>query len=153
MALLSYGFRGFSTVDLDAPSVPGVRVWKGAAAAVAVQPAGAVRLTLRAEERDSLTFMALARTPLVAPVYKGQVVGDLVYSAGTEEVGRIPLLAAEDVAGAGPLRWAWDSIRLGLSAFGQEGASVLQAALASLRPTSVVSARGTGGGGPDPKVP
>ena len=140
VALLSYGFRGFATVDVDAPVLPAVRVWKGAASTVAVQPADPVRLTLRQDERENLTFMALARTPLIAPVYKGQEVGDLVYSAGTEEVGRIPLLAAEDVPGAGPLRWAWDSILLGFTALGQDGAAALQAAIASLRPTTVVSA-------------
>jgi len=143
VTLLSWGFRGFATVDLDTPSLPAVRVWKGAASAVPVQPADPVRLTLRQDERDNLTFMALARSPLIAPVYKGQEVGDLVYSAGTEEVGRIPLLAAEDVQGAGPLRWAWDSLLLGFSALAQDGAAALQSAMASLRPTTVVSA-GTG---------
>jgi D-alanyl-D-alanine carboxypeptidase (penicillin-binding protein 5/6) len=140
VTLLSWGFRGFATVDLDAPSLPAVRVWKGAASAVAVQPANPVRLTLRRDERDDLTLMALARTPLVAPVYKGQAVGDLVYSAGSEDVGRIPLLAAEDVSPAGPLRWAWDSLLLGFAAVGQDGASALQSALAALHPGAVVSA-------------
>ncbi len=149
VTLLSWGFRGFATVDLDTPSLPAVRVWKGAAAAVPVQPADPVRLTLRPDERDNLTVMALARTPLIAPVYKGQEVGDLVYSAGTEEVGRIPLLASEDVQGAGPLRWALDSLLLGFSALGQNAADALQAAVASLRPTTVVSA----GTGTDKKVP
>jgi len=149
VTLLSWGFRGFATVDLDTPSLPAVRVWKGSAAAVPVQPADPVRLTLRPDERDNLTFMALARVPLVAPVYEGQEVGDLVYSAGAEEVGRIPLLASEDVQAAGPLRWAWDSLLLGFSALGQNGSDALQSVLASLRPTTVVSA----GTGKDKKVP
>jgi D-alanyl-D-alanine carboxypeptidase (penicillin-binding protein 5/6) len=149
VTLLSWGFRGFATVDLDTPSLPAVRVWKGAAPAVPVQPADPVRLTLRQDERETLTFMALARTPLIAPVYKGQEVGDLVYAAGTEEVGRIPLLAAEDVPAAGPLRWAWDSLLLGLTTLGQDGTAALQSALASLRPTTMVSA----GTGTDKRVP
>jgi serine-type D-Ala-D-Ala carboxypeptidase (penicillin-binding protein 5/6) len=140
MTLLSWGFRGFSTVDLDTPSLPAVRVWKGAAPAVEVRPADPVRLTLSQDEMDNLTFMALARTPLVAPVYKGQAVGDLVYAAGSEEVGRIPLLAAEDVPGAGPLRWTWDSLLLGLTSLAQDGSAALQAALATLHPAAVVSA-------------
>ncbi len=140
VTLLSWGFRAFATVDLETPSLPAVRVWKGESAAVPVQPADPVRLTLSKDERDNLTFMALARTPLIAPVYKGQVVGDLVYSAGTEEVGRFPLLAAEDVPGAGPLRWAWDSLLLGLTAAGQDGVAMLQSVMASLHPAAVVSA-------------
>lgn len=149
VTLLSWGFRGFATVNLDTPSLPAVRVWKGAARAVAVQPSDPVRLTLSQEERDNLTFMALARSPLVAPVYKGQAVGDLVYAAGAEEVGRIPLLAAEDVPAAGPFRWTWDSLLLGLTSIAQDGAAALQSALAALHPGAVVSAGTT----EDRKVP
>jgi len=133
MTLLRYGFRNFTTVDLDAPVLPAARVWKGGAAGIAVQPAGPVRLTARPEEMEKLTYSVLARTPLIAPVYKGQQVGDLVYSAGTEEVGRIPLLAAADVEAAGPLRWALDSVLLGLSA-------MADAAIDMLHPTAIVSA-------------
>jgi len=153
VTLLSWGFRGFSTVALDAPSLPAVRVWKGSAGGVAVQPAGPVRLTLRQDERDDLTFMVLARTPLVAPVYKGQQVGDLVYLAGTEEVGRIPLLADKDVAGAGPVRWAWDSLLLGVTTVAQDGAAVLQSALAALHPAAVVSSSAGTGAAEDRKTP
>jgi hypothetical protein len=84
--------------------------------------------------------MVLARTPLIAPVYKGQQVGDLVYSAGTEEVGRIPLLAASDVEAAGILRWAWDSIVLGLSAMWEDSSAAARAALDTLHSTTIVSA-------------
>jgi len=153
VSLLSWGFRGFATVDLDAPALPPVRVWKGAAGSVGVQPEDAVHLTLRQEERDDLTFMVMSRMPLVAPVYKGQVVGDLVYSAGTEEVGRIPLLAAEDVPRAGPVRWAWDSLLLGLTALGQDGVSALQTTLAALRPGAVASARTPGAPAGEKKTP
>jgi len=153
VSLLSWGFRGFATVDLDAPALPPVRVWKGAAGSVGVQPEDAVHLTLRQEERDDLTFMVMSRMPLVAPVYKGQVVGDLVYSAGTEEVGRIPLLAAEDVPRAGPVRWAWDSLLLGLTALGQDGVSALQTTLAALRPGAVASASTPGAPAGEKKTP
>ena len=87
-----------------------------------------------------MTYTVLARTPLVAPVYKGQQVGDLVYSAGTEEVGRIALLAAADVESAGVLRRAWDGIVLGLSAFLEDTSAAARAALDSLHSTTRVSA-------------
>jgi D-alanyl-D-alanine carboxypeptidase (penicillin-binding protein 5/6) len=141
LTLLSYGFRSFTPIDLDVPTIPAVRVWKGAEPSVAVRAARPVQLTLRPDEIDALTYMVLARTPLVAPVYRGEKVGDLVYSAGAEEVRRIPLLAADDVPGAGPLRWAWDSILLGLSAFAQGTRDTAQAAWDSLQPTTVVAGR------------
>ncbi len=140
MTLLRYGFRSFTTVSLDAPVLPAARVWKGASAAIAVKPAGPVRLTARPEEMEKLTYSVLARTPLVAPVYKGQQVGDLVYSAGTEEVGRIPLLATADVESAGPLRWALDSVLLGLSAAAEDMSATAHAAIDMLHPTAIVSA-------------
>jgi hypothetical protein len=74
-------------------------------------------------------------------VYKGQLVGELVYSAGTDEVGRIPLLAAADVESAGPLRWALDSVLLGLSAMAEEVSGTAHAAFDILHPTAIVSAR------------
>ncbi len=137
--LLDYGFRSYSPVDLDLPDIPAVRVWKGSMASVEVQAGAPVHLTLRPEEMSSLTYMVLARSPLIAPVYQGQKVGDLVYSAGAEEVGRIPLFASADVPGAGPLRWTWDSIVLELTALVQGAHDAVQAAVNTLRPTTVVA--------------
>ena len=139
MALLTWGFRSFATVDLDTPRLPAVRVWKGEKGGVPVSLAEPVRLTVRPEELSKLTYTVLARTPLIAPVYKGQQVGDLVYAAGTEEVGRVALLAAADIDGAGILRWTWDSIILGLSAMIEETSTAARAALDSLRSTTIVS--------------
>lgn len=140
MALLTWGFRSFTTIDLDAPTLPAARVWKGELREIQVEPAGPVRLTARPEELAKLTYSVLARAPLIAPVYKGQQVGDLVYSAGTEEVGRIALLAAADVEGAGILRRAWDSIVLGLSAMVEDTSAAAHTALDTLHATTIVSA-------------
>ena len=141
MTLLTWGFRRFTTVDLDPPTLAAMRVWKGNVKEVPVALAGPVRLTVRSEELSRLTYTVLARTPLIAPVYKGQQVGDLVYSAGTEEVGRVALLAAVDVNSSGVLRWAWDSIVLGVTAALDDTSTAARAALDSLHPTTVVSAR------------
>jgi D-alanyl-D-alanine carboxypeptidase (penicillin-binding protein 5/6) len=141
MALITWGFRSFTTVDLAPPTLPAARVWKGEVKEVPVTLAEPVRLTARPDELSKLTYTVLARTPLIAPVYRGQQVGDLVYSAGTEEVGRVALLAAVDVNGAGVLRWAWDSIVLGLTAMIDDTAAAAHAALDTLHPTAIVSTR------------
>ncbi len=140
MTLLTWGFRNFTAVDLDAPALPAARVWKGEARDVPIEPAGPVRLMARPEELQKLTYMVLARTPLVAPVYKGQQVGELVYSAGTEEVGRIALLAAADVDRSGVLRRVWDGLVLGLSALLEDTSAVAHTALDTLQSTTRVSA-------------
>ncbi len=140
MTLLSWGFRNFTAVDLDAPTLPAARVWEGEAREIPVEPAGPIQLIARPEEEQKLTYMVLARSPLVAPVYKGQKVGDLVYSAGTEEVGRIALLAAADVETGNVLRRAWDGFVLGLSAILEDTSTAARAARDTLHSTTRVSA-------------
>lgn len=140
LALLSYGFQHYSTMTLDAPSLPPVRVWKGQEREIAMAPAAPVRLTARQEELSHLTYTVLALAPLVAPVLKGQKVGDLLYSAGDEEVQSVPLLAATDVEEAGPVRWTWDSISLGLFSLLEDASFTLRAALDTLHPSTIVSA-------------
>jgi serine-type D-Ala-D-Ala carboxypeptidase (penicillin-binding protein 5/6) len=147
LTLLRYGFGHFSTLALDTPTLPPVRVWKGEAREVAMAPSEPVSITVRPEERSRLTYMVTARMPVVAPVLKGQRVGDLIYSAGSEEVGRVPLLATADVERAGLLRRAWDGISLGLASFLENAVSAVRAVSRSARSGAVVS---TGGGGNPP---
>jgi D-alanyl-D-alanine carboxypeptidase (penicillin-binding protein 5/6) len=115
MALLSYGFRNFSTIDLEAPSLPPVRVWKGEARELSIAPSGSVRLTARPNELEKLAYTVVVSTHLLAPVVRGQKVGELVYSAGAEEIGRIPLVATTGVESGGLLRRVWDSLVLEFS--------------------------------------
>jgi D-alanyl-D-alanine carboxypeptidase (penicillin-binding protein 5/6) len=115
MALLSYGFRSFSTVTFEAPPLPSVRVWKGEERELAIAPLGSVRLTARSDELAALSCRVLIASPLVAPVLHGQRIGDLLYESRGEVVARIPLVAGADVRPAGLLRRVWDSVVLGIS--------------------------------------
>jgi serine-type D-Ala-D-Ala carboxypeptidase (penicillin-binding protein 5/6) len=112
MALFSWGFRSYSTVRLPSPPLDPVRVWKGERDSVAVQPEQPLAVTVSAAEKDRIVTSLVFPSPLVAPVTRGQRVGELVLSAGGAEVGRVPLAAADAVAGAGPLKKAWHSLRL-----------------------------------------
>jgi D-alanyl-D-alanine carboxypeptidase (penicillin-binding protein 5/6) len=140
LALLSYGFRTYSTLSLETPAIPPLRVWKGTMRKVTVVPAHPVQLTARPDELAALTYCVLSRSPLVAPVYKGQAVGELIYSAPTGEVVRIPLLAAAGVEGAGFVRRAWDTVVLGLSDVAENAVAVVHSALDTFHPAAVVSA-------------
>jgi D-alanyl-D-alanine carboxypeptidase (penicillin-binding protein 5/6) len=115
MALFAWGFRNFATVQLAAPRLDPLRVWKGSSSEVAVMPSRPVEVTARAEEVGRIVSTVVAPAAIVAPVAKGQKVGDLVLSADGTEVGRIPLLAAAEVSSGGPLKRAWDTLRLGLN--------------------------------------
>ncbi len=76
----------------------------------------------------------------MAPVYRGQAVGELVYSAPTGEVARIPLLSTADVEAAGFVRRAWDTVILGLSGALEDAVAMVHSALDTFHPTAVVSA-------------
>jgi len=132
LALLSYGFRNFSTVELDPPDLSPVRIWKGEERFLVIAPSRPIRLTARQSELDRLTCSVVLDAPIVAPVIHGQEIGELVYSAGTEEVGRIPLVAASDVAAAGVLRRAWDSVVLGFASVVGGAAATLGTAFTSV---------------------
>jgi serine-type D-Ala-D-Ala carboxypeptidase (penicillin-binding protein 5/6) len=143
LALLSYGFRTYATVAIEPPPLPPVRVWKGAAREVPVESASSVQLTVRRDERAQLAYSILLQTPLVAPILKGQKVGDILYTAGTEEVGRIPLRAVTDIPAGGLLRRALDGISLGLSSFAATAGNAFNTALDTIRPRAVASAPGS----------
>jgi D-alanyl-D-alanine carboxypeptidase (penicillin-binding protein 5/6) len=144
MGLLSYGFRNYATYTLDPPLLRPARVWSGMQGQVDISPARPVELTLRRDEREALTCTVLLRYPLVAPVAKGQKVGDIVYASGDEEVGRIPLLAAADVDAGGLLHRTWDSVTLSLTSLAEGATDMVRSALDTARPATVVSA-GTSG--------
>jgi serine-type D-Ala-D-Ala carboxypeptidase (penicillin-binding protein 5/6) len=137
LALLSYGFRNFSTVTLDAPFVSPVKIWKGEERSLVISPSGPVCLTARPAEMDKLTCSVVLNAPIVAPVIHGQVIGELVYSAGTEEIGRIPLVASSDVSSAGLLRRAWDSVVLGFSTVVGGAAATLGTAFSAPPPVAI----------------
>ncbi len=108
--LLTWGFASFETMEATVPELPPIRVWKGTAGAVAISPPRAPRLALRPSEAAALTVSVEAADSLVAPVSRGQKVGNLVYRAGGLEVGRFDLVASADVEEAGLLRKARDAI-------------------------------------------
>ncbi len=140
MTLLSYGFRNYSTLALDPPLLHPARVWEGEQTQVEVSPAKPVALTLRQDEREKLTCTVLLHDPLVAPIAKGQRVGDLVYAAGDEEIGRVSLVAGADVEVGGFLHRTWDRMTLSLASLVDGASGVARSALDALHPSTVVSA-------------
>ena len=115
MALFSWGFRTYATVHLAAPRLDPVRVWKGEQAEVGLVPERPIAVTASRAETENIISSVIAPASLVAPVAKGQRVGELVLSAGGAEIGRVPLVAAAEVPSAGPLKRAWDTVRMGLN--------------------------------------
>ncbi|MGO9410744.1 MAG: D-alanyl-D-alanine carboxypeptidase family protein [Spirochaetia bacterium] len=140
MNLLRYGFRSFRTQELDPPSLPAVRVWKGRERELAISPDGPIHVTATASEWEKLAYVVDVRSPIVAPVVQGQRIGSLIYMAGSNEIARIPLFATESVEPAGMVRQAWDATLLSLSSFLGGPAASLRATFDTLPPQALLSA-------------
>jgi D-alanyl-D-alanine carboxypeptidase (penicillin-binding protein 5/6) len=115
LALLSWGFRSFATVEAAVPALGSLRVWKGASDSVALAGPASPRVTVRPDEAASLEATVEVPPSLVAPVRRGQKVGELVYRAGGREVARFDLWAGADVEPAGLLKRVWDTVRMGIA--------------------------------------
>lgn len=114
-ALLNWGFQNFVTVKPQLPNVSQVRVWKGAANQVQLEPQRPVVLTVERGLETKLTPSVTQEESVTAPVKKGDKLGQVVYTADGKEVARIDLVAAADVEQGGFFKRLWDSIRLTVS--------------------------------------
>jgi D-alanyl-D-alanine carboxypeptidase (penicillin-binding protein 5/6) len=111
-SLLAWGFANFQTVKPQLPETKPVRVYKGAAADVALVAKGAGALTVKKGQEASLTTTVHQESSVIAPVAKGTKLGEVIFSADGQEVGRIDLVAANDVAQGGFFRRIWDGFVL-----------------------------------------
>ncbi|OHD70625.1 MAG: hypothetical protein A2177_05995 [Spirochaetes bacterium RBG_13_68_11] len=114
LALLSWGFRNFAVVEAAVPALGSLRVWKGELAEIPLAGPVAPRVAVRPMEAATLEAVVEALSSLVAPVRRGQKVGELFYRSGGREVARFDLTAAADVEPAGLLKRVWDSVRMGI---------------------------------------
>ena len=119
LRLLNYGYAAFETVRLykqgDVLARP--EVWKADRGAVPLGVARDVYVTVPTDALRGLGKVGLQShierpDPLLAPLRKGEVVGRLKISAGTEVVGDLPVVALESVDEAGPFGRAYDAVRL-----------------------------------------
>ena len=143
MNLISYGFRTYSSRELDPPRLPTVRVWKGRTRDLPIAPASPIRVTATASEWESLAYAVDVRVPVIAPVVQGQDIGMLVYLGDNEEIVRVPLVASKSVESAGFVRQAWDSALLGLSSILGGSLTSLRSTFATPPPQAVLSANAT----------
>ncbi len=110
--MLDYGYDNFTPVRPVLAEVPPSRVWKGRARTVALAPEQDPFVMVRRDQAADVRCRLRLEHTVVAPVKRGQVLGEYVVTVGSEEVGRIPLRAAQDVLAAGFVRSALDGIFL-----------------------------------------
>lgn len=113
--LLNWGFTAFDDVRLVEAGKPvaTVPVWKGKQAQVGIGSEKAVYVAVPKGEGDRLKTQVERTDPLVAPLAKGQRVGQLkVATASGTAIAAVPLTVLEPVPEAGLFGRAWDALRL-----------------------------------------
>ncbi|HEX4871034.1 MAG TPA: D-alanyl-D-alanine carboxypeptidase family protein [Nevskiaceae bacterium] len=114
--LLSWGFRFFETVKLFGAETPAGKtvVWKGARPEVAVGTLEPLALTLPRETKDRLEVQTRFDGPAIAPLSRGQTVGQLTVSLDGKTLRELPLVVLEDVPAGSWWRRLIDTLRLWL---------------------------------------
>ncbi|NOH79850.1 D-alanyl-D-alanine carboxypeptidase [Vibrio sp. RE86] len=97
--LLSYGFRFFDTVSPTKVSdtLTEARVWMGAENTVSAGVESPVLLTLPKGDAAKLTAEIELNGELVAPIQKGEAIGQVIYSVDGDEVASAKLVAQQEV--------------------------------------------------------
>ncbi len=101
--LVNWAFRQFiqKTVLRSGAEVARAKVWMGDQEEIGLVPAEDVSLLLPALERDALNAEVIFRTPIEAPIKKGQEVAEMVVSLRDLPEVRIPLVSDRDIARGG----------------------------------------------------
>jgi serine-type D-Ala-D-Ala carboxypeptidase (penicillin-binding protein 5/6) len=112
--LLNWGYTAFDAVKLfDANQVVlSPKVWKGTLAEAKLGSDRALVVAVPAGDAAKLKTEVQRPDPLVAPLAKGQPVGQLNVSINGREVAKLPLVALEDVPQTNWFGRSWDAVRL-----------------------------------------
>jgi serine-type D-Ala-D-Ala carboxypeptidase (penicillin-binding protein 5/6) len=111
--LLEWGFRAFAETKLfDAGEIVGhARVWGGQRMYVPLSGKGDINVWLpRNMANQKLRANIVYQWPLKPPLKKGEQVAVLRVTTSSETMNEVPLVVAEDVEQAGPMRRGFDSI-------------------------------------------
>lgn len=112
LALLNYGFRFYESPQLypGGKPVENLRVWMGEVKELPVGPTTDLHATIPRGRYPQLSARIEKNADLVAPVAKGDQVGEIVVELEAKEIGRVPLIALQDVPRGGWWEWLRDTI-------------------------------------------
>ena len=112
--LLNFGFQFYDGVHLydKGAAVSTIKVWKGSERTLKAGLAFELNVSVPKGMADKLKADLVSRQPLVAPVSAGQRVGTLRVTLEPKPIGEYPVVALENVAVAGILGRALDTVRL-----------------------------------------
>lgn len=104
--LLDYGFANFQivTVAKKNDELGIAKVKKGVQTSLAGVATGDVKLCLKREEKDKFVKEFKPDNNLVAPIKKGQQIGQVIYKVGNDVVAKYDVVAKDDVKKASFIR-------------------------------------------------
>ena len=95
--LLDWSFANWKTETPPVPKIPTIRTWFGARARVSLVPASTLAVTLPDAEVAGLAVRAEIDRQTFAPIAKGQKLGRVIYTSGSNIVRTVDLVASQDV--------------------------------------------------------
>ncbi len=112
--LLNYGFQYFdsSLVYKQGQKISQLKVWKGADNQVDSTVSNDLYITLAKGQYANVKASISSTQPLIAPIKKGQIIGNVKFMLNGKVIDQRNLVAAKSIEGAGILGLAWDSIKL-----------------------------------------
>lgn len=96
-ALLDYGFAGWSVKVPEAPVLEPAPVLGGMTGSVKLEVGESPKLLMKATDTASIEAKVELKAELAAPIQRGDVLGQVVYTAGGEALAQVPITAGEDV--------------------------------------------------------
>ncbi|WP_376707954.1 D-alanyl-D-alanine carboxypeptidase family protein [Kangiella sp. TOML190] len=112
--LLNYGFRFYTNVTPfeGGKTLKKVRVWKGEENEFAAGLAEDATISLLKSDKANLKANYVLTPELIAPIAKGQKVGEVTFKVNGKVVKKMPMVALEAVQEAGFFGRMWDSVKL-----------------------------------------
>jgi D-alanyl-D-alanine carboxypeptidase (penicillin-binding protein 5/6) len=110
--LLDYGFDSFVTLRPRIGPLSPIRVWKGKVRASALVPEEELAVSVRKDDAENVRVLIEADEDAVAPIRKGQRLGEVILSLNGKILKRVPLVASAEVQKGNFILRAWDSIIL-----------------------------------------
>lgn len=112
--LLNYGFQYFDSnlVYKQGQKISQLKVWKGADNQVDSTVNNDLYITLAKGQYANVKAVISSTQPLIAPIKKGQIIGNVKFMLNGKIIDQRNLVAAKSIEGAGILGRAWDSIKL-----------------------------------------
>ena len=112
--LLNYGFQFYDTtlVYKQGQAINQLKVWKGNEDQVTSTVTQDFQITLPKGEYANVKAVVSSTQPLIAPIKKGQVIGNVQFTLNGKTIDERALVASKSIDTAGIFGRAWDSMKL-----------------------------------------